>query len=73
MRSPVLLHVVLASEGFVALGALRILAASVLLRMASGMARSGEVVHAIVLFGNWTRILVLLCGYLGCRGDTTSR
>lgn len=55
-----LLHVVLACEGLVALGAEGVLLAGVLLGVASGMARGGEEVVAAELLGHGARVAVLL-------------
>ena len=63
----VLLHVVLAGEGFVALRAESVLFASVLLGVAGSVARGGEVVGAVELLGERARVLVLLARRLGGR------
>lgn len=60
MRSSVLLHVVLASEGFVAFRTKGVLLPCVLLRMASSMARGGKVVIAVELLSHRTWVAVLL-------------
>ena len=61
-----LLHVVLAGKGLVALWAEGVLLARVLFRVASGMARGGEMVLAVVLLGERARVGILLC-LLFCR------
>jgi len=64
-----LLHVVLAGEGLVALGAEGVLLASVLLGMAGGVSRGGEEVAAVVDLGQRAGVLVLLGrGLVGSRG-----
>ena len=55
-----LLHVVLAGEGLVALGTEGILLASVLLCVTGGVTRGGEVVGTVELLGQRARVLVLL-------------
>ena len=64
----VLLHVVLAGEGLVALGAEGVLLARVLLRVPCGVARGGEVVAAVVLFRYGARVAVLLGALVGRLG-----
>lgn len=68
MSATVLFHVILARESLVALGADGILLASVFLRVASGVARGGEELIAVILFGDGTRVLVLLLRWFR-RGD----
>lgn len=60
VSAAVLLHVVLAGKGLVALGAESILLASVLLCVAGSMARGGKEVVALELLGHRARIAVLL-------------
>ena len=60
MSAAVLLHVVLAGKGLVALRAESILLPSVLLCVAGSMARGGEEVVALELLGHGARIAVLL-------------
>jgi len=62
MRATVLFHIILASEGLIALWTVCVLLARVLFRMTRRMTGSSEVVCAIVLLGHWARILV----FLGC-------
>ena len=67
VRAPVLLHVVLAREGLVALRAEGVLLAGVLLGVARGVAGGGEEVGAADLIKKRTWILVLLALRLGVR------
>lgn len=60
VSAAVLLHVVLAGEGLVALWAKCVLLASVLLGVAGGVARGGEEVVAAELLGHWAWVAVLL-------------
>lgn len=55
-----LLHVILAREAFATFWAERILLPRVLFRMASGVTRGGEVLAAVVLFGQGAGIGVFL-------------
>jgi hypothetical protein len=61
VSAPVLLHVILAGEGFVALRAEGVLFARVLFRMTGGVTGSGEVVTAAVLLGQRARVGIFLC------------
>lgn len=60
MGAAVLLHIVFASEGLVALRAEGILLAGVLLGMASSVSGCGEEIAAVVDLCKWAGILVLL-------------
>lgn len=68
MGPAMLLHVVLAGEGLVALRAEGILLARVLLSVAGGVARGGEVVAAVVLLGDGARVAVFLRALVRLRG-----
>ena len=61
-----LLHVVLAGKGLVALGAEGVLLASVLLRVPGGVARGGEVVVAAELLRHGARVAVFLWAGVHC-------
>jgi len=64
----VLLHVVFAGKGLVALWAKGVLLACVLLGVASSVARRSEVVVAVELLSHGTRVAVLLRPGIGSRG-----
>jgi hypothetical protein len=61
VSTSMLFHVILASEGFIALRAEGILLARVLFRVTRSMSRGGEVVTAVVLLGQWARVRIFLC------------
>lgn len=61
-----LLHVVFAGEGLVALWAEGVLLAGVLFGVAGSVARGGEVVVAVELLGHGARVAVLLWACVVC-------
>lgn len=65
MCATMLLHVVFACEGLVAFWAEGILLTSVLLCVASSVSGCGEVIAAVVLLGERTRIAVFLGTSIG--------